>query len=98
MGKPVREISSVINKPRSTLQDVIQQFNTRKIIKTPRSGRPRCLSDGNKRCLIKRAKKDPKTSAPRITAKLLRNGVQVSESTGTNVCKAARYHGHVARK
>jgi hypothetical protein len=79
--------------------DVIERYGREKtLVNKPRSGRPRCLSNSDTRFIVRQIKKDPKTSAPKIAADLMKRGVNVSVSTVRNVCREQGYHGRVARR
>jgi len=100
--KSLREIAQLVDRPRSTIQSIIDRFYERKIVQNlhlqMRSGRPQASSETDKRFIIRQIKIDSKTSAPKITAALENRGVHVAISTVRNVCHKNGYHGRVVRK
>ena len=63
-GKSLSEISKIINRPRSSIQTVLRNFNnTGTIENKPRSGRPPLLTGRDQRQIIKKVKEEPKISA-----------------------------------
>jgi len=59
-----------VDRPRSTIQSIIDRFCERKTVQNmPRSDRQQALSEIDKRFIIRQIKIDPKTSAPKIVSK-----------------------------
>lgn len=97
--KSLNEISQQIGRPRSTVQSIINRFCVTKSVKNkPRSGRPEILSKQDKHYILREIKKNPKISAPKLSADLQQRGSTVSASTVRNICRKEGYHGRVPRK
>ncbi|XP_026826240.1 uncharacterized protein LOC113562122 [Ooceraea biroi] len=97
--KSLREIAQLIDRPRSTVQSIIDRFCIRKTAKNkPRTGRPQAFTETDKRFILRQVKLDPKTSASKIAGELKNRGVDVSANTVRNVLRENGYHGRVARK
>ena len=93
------EISSVVGRPRPTIQSIIDKYGNIKSLKfLPRSGRQEIHTPQDKRCIIRSSEKDPKPSVPKIAKELEKKGVIVSISTIRNTCHNECYHDRVSKK
>lgn len=99
-NKSIREICSLVNRPRTTITGIINRFkDDPECVYQPRSGRPSALSVREKRQIINMIKKEPKTPSSEIAA-------MVKESTGTVVhprtvrraLNSAGYNARVCRR
>lgn len=67
--KSLAQISTIVDRARSTIQSIIDRFCTQKTVKNaPRSGQPHVLSKTDERFIVRLIKKNPKISAPTIVA------------------------------
>ncbi|XP_055614953.1 uncharacterized protein LOC129761263 [Toxorhynchites rutilus septentrionalis] len=73
-GKSLSEIADVVNRPRSSVQYVLQNFKkTNSLETTPGRGRKPKLTDRHHRILLREIKQNPKLSAPKLAASLSQN-------------------------
>lgn len=97
--KSLSQISSIVGRPRSTIQSIIDRFGLRKTVKNAhRSGRPRILSDTDERFIVRTIKKDPTTSASTIATAMHNRGIQISVSSIRKILSENDYHGRVGRQ
>jgi transposase len=99
-GKTIAELHEMLQIPMSTIGHVLTRFNKHDQLDLKAGrGQPRALTERNREWLILQIKKDPKTSAPVLTAQLCEYfGIQVSTQTVRNALKERGFHGRVARK
>lgn len=99
-GKSVRNISQLLNIKKSTVNDCIQRYKKDNRISLKGStGRPRTLNIHEERRVIRKIKKDPKLSAPRITQEVFEEtSKKVNPETIRRVLRKQGYNGRVARK
>lgn len=93
------KIASTLNLSRSTVYDIISRFNKENRIESIRQpGRPEKLSLTDKRYIIRSIKKNPKLSAPALTAELnARNDEKVCAETVRTVIKSHGYNSRTVR-
>ncbi|CAK9827588.1 Transposable element Tcb1 transposase [Anthophora retusa] len=98
--KSLSEISSIVNRARSTVQSIIDRFGERKTVSNKRrSGRPRKINEYDRRLIIRKVKQNPRITAKQIATELKNNnGIDVSASTVRDYLRSSEYHGRVARK
>lgn len=99
-GKSLREIGAIVNKPRSSVQRVIENFkSSKKITSKPRGGRPRKLSQRDERDILRIIKQNPKTNASKISQgiKELKN-IAVTPQTVRNVLHRHDLRSRVSRR
>lgn len=71
-GKSHRKISQMLNISRTTVGDIIRRFeNEDRIDSVPQSGRPRRLTQREERLVLRKVKRNPKLSAPKLAAAVL---------------------------
>lgn len=99
-GKTERELSAMLNIPRSTIGDIIRRFkNEDRIDSKPNTGRPTLLNDHDKRVIMRKVREDPKISAPLLAAEMAAEGGRsVHPETIRRVIREKGYNGRVARK
>src|SRR5579859_6691344 len=79
-GHSVRDISKILNQPKSTVQDVITKYKKEnKTDAAPRSGRPAALSDRDKRQLKRIVQQNRKQAVEEITE-------QYNQGLNTSLC------------
>ena len=95
----LKKIADAVGRPRSTVQSIIDRVSATKTLKNqPRSGRPKSLSESDKRFVVREIKKNPRSSAPKIASEQTRRGTPVSASTVRKTLREEQYHGRQARK
>ncbi|XP_058828248.1 uncharacterized protein LOC131688114 [Topomyia yanbarensis] len=99
-GKSLSEIAGTVNRPRSSVQYVLQSFKKTKSLETaPGRGRKPKLTDRHVRILLREIKEHPKQSAPKLADSLLRyDNIKVNPQTIRNALHDKGYRGCVARK
>lgn len=99
-NKTIREICTLVNRPRTTIAGIIKRFKDDPTCEyQTRSGRPPALSVREKREIVKIIKKEPKTSSSEIAAMLKENtGTGVHPRTVRRVLNSAGYNARVCRK
>lgn len=81
--KSLSEIAVSVSRPRSTVQGVINRYSERKTTKNkPRSGRPRKITEEDRRYIVREILKNPKKSAPKLAEEVERTmGKTISASS-----------------
>lgn len=99
-SKTIREICSLVNRPRTTITGIIKRFKDEPECKyLPRSGRPPALSVREKREIIKIVKKEPKTPSTEIAAAIKEStGTVVHPRTVRRALNSSGYNARVCRK
>jgi transposase len=99
-GKTVRELSEILHIPKSTVGNVVNRFeNHNQLDLLTSGGRKKVLTERNKNWIVREIKKNPRTSAPVLSAALQeRFEINVSTQTVRNALKENGYNGRVARK
>ncbi|GFY48323.1 hypothetical protein TNIN_457801 [Trichonephila inaurata madagascariensis] len=65
--KSYSEIAKIVKKPRSTVQTIYRNYVMRgNVLNKSRCGRPHKLSDRDARAIVRKVKKNPKISAPKL--------------------------------
>ena len=81
------------------MQSIVDRFSATKTLKNkPRTGRPRTLTEADRRFVAREVKKNPRCSAPKIAAELGRRGTSVCDSTVRNTLREMDFHGRRPRK
>lgn len=98
--KSVRVIGKTVDKSPATIQKIIEKFkvlgNTKNLA---RNGRPPKFSEQEKRIIIRKIKKNPKLSAPKLLTELsVETGKTCNPQTIRRVLHNAGYHGRNIRK
>ncbi|KAK2579096.1 hypothetical protein KPH14_008495 [Odynerus spinipes] len=90
----------MLNVSKSTVADIVKRFKYEdRIDSIPQKGQPKKLDARDKRKLIRKIKKDPTLSAPKLAAELLNEvGKKVHPQTIRRALKENGYNGRVARK
>lgn len=99
-GKSYAEIAKLIDRPRATIQTVINNYRKNKSFESaPGRGRKKAFTMQVERKIERMVKKDPKTSAPKITALLKKDlNVTVNPQTVRNLLHRQSYAGRISRK
>lgn len=99
-GKSLSEIAGVVNRPRSSVQYVLQNYQkTKSLETTPGRGRKPKLTNRHSRLILREIKRNPKVSAPKLADSLSRYGnIEVNAQTVRNKIREKGYRGCVARK
>lgn len=95
-----REIEKVLKHPQKTISNIIIKYRDEGITTTAqRSGRPKILSDQDKRHLIRTVKKDRNIAIEELTDNFNKSlTISVSTSTVRNYLHQEGYFGRVAKK
>lgn len=81
-GKSLKAIGEIVNRPKSSIQSVINNFKINKTVKAKkRPGRPRALSGSEIRNIVMCVKKNPKSNAAEIAEEKKQNNLKVSAQT-----------------
>lgn len=98
--KSLSEISRIVNRPRTTIQSVVDRYGARKSLQNnSRSGRPRKINQRVGRSIIRMIKENPRISAVKIVEYLKNNlSIELSTSTVRSFLRCQGFHGRVARK
>lgn len=99
-GKTQQAIADSLHMKRSTVRDILLRFNKEQRIENiPRTGRPRKLTPREERNIVRKVKKNPKVSAPTLTAAYhAETNKQVNPETVRRVLRRAGYNGRIARR
>ena len=97
---PQRQIAEILNHPKSTVGDVIKKYNDQGLTSTiSRSGRPKILTDRDRRQLIKIIKANRDLTLVEITEKFNETlNFSISSRTVQRVLHEEGYSGHAAKK
>ena len=99
-GKSFREIGKIVERTHSSVQRVVQNFNSSGSLSSkPRSGRPRILTVREERSVLKMVKENPRISAAKIVGNVKNMfGKDIHKDTIRKHLKKSGYHGRVARR
>jgi transposase len=99
-GKSVKDICSQLNMPRRTVYRIIWRYKNEDRIDLKYSpGRPKILSEHDERGIMRKIKKNPRLSAPRLASELFEElHKKVSPQTIRKTIIEAGYNGRIARK
>lgn len=97
-NKSVREISSLLDIPRSTVSGIIAKWKRLGTTATqPRSGRPRKVTERGRRVLRRIVRKSRQSSADSITAEFqTSSGINISTKTVRRELHGMGFHGRAA--
>lgn len=98
--KSTREIANIVNRPQSTVNSVIQRYKRRgNVANAERKGRPKILTDRDKRKIIKEAKSDRTMSLDELTDKFQESlNISISRNTIRSALHELGHYGRVAKK
>src|SRR6516162_8647292 len=99
-GHSVRNVSEILDKPKSTVQDVITKYNEENRTDTaPKSGRPPALSERDKRQLGRIVRQNRKQAVEEITEHF-NEGLTISISSRTiqRTLHTMGFYGRTGRK
>lgn len=90
----------MLGLPKSTVARIVQRFEYKEQIESaPRCGRPSLVTDREKAIIVRKIKKNPKMSAPKLTAEYCKETEKkVHPETIRRVLKREGYNGRTARK
>lgn len=99
-GKTVREIAEIVKRAKSTVGDIIKNYKIRKtVVRKQYKPRDRKLTNADERFLLREIKKNPFTSAVKLTEEIKKmSGIEVSSQTARRVLYRAGLNGRTARK
>lgn len=99
-GKSFREIGEIVKRSHSTVQCIIKRFREEnRVVDMPKMGPKKLLNAHDERWILRQVKKNPKISAPKLTANLENYcGKSVSPETVRRVLRNNNYNGRIARK
>lgn len=95
-----RKITEILNIPKSTVGDVLKKYNEQGLTSTtPRSGRPKILTERDNRHLIKLVKENRGNTLEEITENFnTKMSISVSKRTVQRTLHKKGYSGHAAKK
>lgn len=99
-GKSYREIGALVGRAHSSIQKVINNYNTTgSILSKTRSGRPPLLTHREQTTVIKSIRLNPRMTAHQVSLQIEESfSKTVSDDTVRRAIKKADYHSRVARK
>lgn len=99
-GNSMRAVGEMVSRPHSTVQDIINRWRYEGRVKNKhRNGRPSILSVQDKRTIIRKVTKNPRTSVPKLTVDISKMiGRPISVESVRNVLREDNLHGRSARK
>lgn len=99
-GKSIREISKLVDVPKSTVSDIISRFeNENRLHYKSRKGQGRKLNTHDERSLLRKIKENPKLTAKQMSTDLSATlGTTVSDSTVRRTLKSNGIHGRIMRR
>lgn len=99
-GESFKTIAEILNRPISTVKSIIYRFSQSNSYRNkPRRGRPSVLTPADKRQIVRKVKRNPKLSAPRIRSEVENEiGKHVTAQTIRNVLHEAGLNGRTARR
>lgn len=99
-GKSLREIATMVKRPRSTVQYIIKRFvEEKRIVDAPRNLNRKKLTPRDERFVMRKIRDEPKTTAVDIAKELnQRKEVKICPETVRNVLRKNDYHARVPRK
>lgn len=99
-GLTQQKIAELVNRPRTTIHYIIKKWKDEKTIENKtRCGRPKALSEGDERWLVRLVKKNPKTNATVLSKSVKENlNIAVTTQTIRNYLKTNDYRGRAARR
>lgn len=98
-NKSLREIGVIVGRAHSTVQSIINRFNTTENIQNkPRTGRPKKLTRRDERSVLMIIHNQPRTSAPNIAAQVQKiTGQYVNPECIRRILRKRGYNGRVPR-
>ncbi|SRR6266511_208301 len=94
-----REIANILNRSKTAVEHTINDyFKKNKTTAALKTGRPKKLSRRDERQLVKAVKKDPKTTADKLTKHLEELNIIASKSTIRRILYSKNIHGRKAVK
>ena len=98
-GKSCQQIASMLKMKKTTVWNIIRRFRDEdRLDLRQQSRRPKVLTAREENYVIRKVKRNPRLSAPKIAAQLeLEIGKKVHPETIRRVLRGANFHGRVAR-
>lgn len=98
--KSFRDIAKIVNKSPATVQKIIEKYRTQGNTENKqRSERPSKLTEVKKRLIVRKVKKNPMISAPKVQSEITREtGKSCDPQTIRRVLYSAGFHGRNMRK
>lgn len=99
-GKTVRNIAEIVNKPKSTVFNIIKRYGgTETFQNVAKPSKRKIFSDADERWLMRQIKQKPYLSAPRLAAEAeIHLAKKANPETVRNVLRKHNYNGRVARR
>ncbi|GFY54979.1 transposable element Tcb1 transposase [Trichonephila inaurata madagascariensis] len=99
-NKSYSEIAKIVKKPRSTVQTIYRNYVMRgNMLNKSRCGHPHKLSDRDARAIVRKVKKNPKISAPKLADQIATaSGKKVHPETVLRILRSGSYNCRVSRK
>ncbi|GFY64273.1 transposable element Tcb1 transposase [Trichonephila inaurata madagascariensis] len=97
--KSYSEVAKIVKKPRSTVQTIYRNYVMRgNVLNKSQCGRPHKLSDRDARAIVRKVKKNPKISAPKLADQIATARKKVHLETVRRILRSGGYNGRVSRK
>lgn len=99
-GKPQRKIAAIVNKARTTVENIIHRFKKEKrVINKPKISPKKIFSERQERWIVRQVKINPRLSAPDIRDLVeKRYKISCNAETIRRVLRKAELNGRIARK
>lgn len=99
-NKTIKEISEIVNRPKSTITSIIKRFSgSENLQNKARIGRPKKLTSRETRKIVQIVKRNPKTTSSKIAAEFKElTGKDIHPRTVRRTLHSAGYSARVCRK
>lgn len=99
-GKSVAEICTILNIKRRTVYNILKRYKDENRLDLKHSpGRPKLLTPHDERLIVRKMKKNPRLSAPKLVSELYAEcGKKIGCETMRRTLRKAEYNGRVARR
>ncbi|GFY56487.1 transposable element Tc1 transposase [Trichonephila inaurata madagascariensis] len=95
-----KSYSEIAKKPLSTVQTIYRNYVMRgNVLNKSRCGRPRKLSDRDARAIVRKVKKNPKISAPKLADQIeTSSGKKVHPETVRRILRSGGYNDRISSR
>lgn len=99
-GKSQREIAAIVNKPRTTVANIIKRFkNEGRVINKPKISPKKLFSERQERWIVNQIKINPRLSAPKLRDMVEKHfNISCNAETVRRVLRNNGLNGRIARK
>ena len=99
-GKSQREIAQVVNKARTTVENIIHRYkNENRVVRLPKVSPKKLFTERHKRWIVKHTKLNPRLSAPNLRDMVEQQfNISCNAETIRRVLRADGLDGRIARK